>query len=293
MLQAFIELANTQNFTRAAERCHVSQPTLSAMISKLEDGVGIKLFVRDTRSVTLTPEGELFVEKARKIYDDIEASVVELKAYARQQKGEICIAALPTVASACLPEIIASYRRRHTDVRVNMYDMLSDRCLNMLRSGKAELAITALGVDDTEFNTSLVYQDPFVLVCHKSHKFVGQESVSWSELSGEAFVQFPTTSSIRQFLDDTADPLNMAQDSLEVEGLTTAASLVASGHGVSVVPELAKEFFNRPEICVIQLQDSKLVRDIFVVTNKGRRLSTASRGFLELINEYFRKKSKN
>lgn len=112
-LRAFIALNEQRNFTRAAQTCHLSQPAFSALIRALEDGVGTRLFDRDTRSVQLTSEGELFVDPARRLLDDMQHMLSDLEDHVQKRKGRAALAALPSLAAGWLPGIFARFRSMH------------------------------------------------------------------------------------------------------------------------------------------------------------------------------------
>ena len=111
LLGAFIALVDTGQFKIAAERCNVSQSAFSQMISRLEQQLGVKLFDRDSRRVSLTPEGRLLVPIARTLANDIQVMFDELRDHAEQRIGKVAIAALPSLSADWLPKILADFRR--------------------------------------------------------------------------------------------------------------------------------------------------------------------------------------
>jgi LysR family transcriptional regulator, carnitine catabolism transcriptional activator len=283
LLQAFLALDECRHFTRAAERCHVSQSAFSAVIQKLEDAIGTPLFNRDTRNVTLTPEGELFVEVARQLMADIESAFSDLRDHVARRKGRVAIAALPSLAANWLPPVIADYRRRYPDITVELYDVLSDQCLELLRQGKAELALTAPGQNSEEFETRTLCSEGFYLVCHRDHPLAKRRCIRLSSLAGCEFIHLARTSSVRQHLDPALRSVPLVNVGLEVEHLATLAGLIANGLGVSLVPELTLFQFRHPDLVAVPLDEAAIVRPILIVERKGRRLSVAAQGMLELI----------
>src|SRR5690606_2024877 len=149
---------------RAAQRCHTSQSAFSVMIQKLESAVGTRLFDRDTRKVTLTPEGELFAEVARTLIAEIESAFDDMAEYVAMRRGRVSIAALPSLAANGLPAVIAAYQKRYPGVTVTLSDALSDQCLALLRQGKADLVLTAPGANFQEFDSKTLCSDPFYVV---------------------------------------------------------------------------------------------------------------------------------
>lgn len=179
LLQAFVALADCRHFTRAAERCHLSQSAFSAVIQKLETALNAKLVERDTRNVMLTVEGEMFVEVARGLLADMEAAFGNMRDYVARRKGRVAIAALPSLAANGLPAVIAEYRASYPGIKVQLHDALSDQCLHLLRQGKVDLAITAPSARLAEFDTRTLCSDPFYLSAGATMRWPASAACSW------------------------------------------------------------------------------------------------------------------
>jgi len=283
LLHAFLALADCRHFGHAAERCHVSQSAFSAMIQKLETATGARLFERDTRNVSLTPEGEVFVEVARQLVADMEAALADMNDYVARRKGRVAIAALPSLAAGWLPPVLAAYRQRHPGVAVELFDAISDQCLDLLRQGKADIALTAPGPNLLEFTTQPLCADPFYLVCRKDHALAGKRRIKVAQLAGCEMIHLARSTSVRQHLDAVLRPGAVIHTGLEVEHLATLAALIESGLGVSVVPELTLFQFRLPNLVAIPVDAPELVRPLLIVTPKERSLSIAAQGLLDLV----------
>lgn len=287
LLQAFLALAQTRHFTKAAERCHVSQSAFSGTIKRLEDAVGVRLFDRTTRSVTLTPEGELFAEAAQQLEADIEAAFTDLADYVARRKGRVGIAALPSMASGWLPQVIGTYRRQHPPISVELYDTVADRCLDLVRQGKADLALTAAVPSAFEFVVEQLSAESFYLVCRRDHALASAPRVRLAQLAGEPFIHFARTTSVRQHVEAALRQVPVLHSGFEIERLGTAAGLIVHGLGVSVVPELTLFEFRHPELACVPLDAPELTRPILLVRRSGRRLSVAAQALLDLIQSSY------
>lgn len=286
LLHAFVALEETRHFTRAAERCHTSQPAFSAMIRKLEDAAGARLFERDTRNVTLTPEGELFAEVARTLIADIEAAFDDMADYVARRRGRVSIAALPSLAARALPAVIAEYRRLYPGVAVSLHDALSDQCLSLLRQRKADLVLTAPGADMLEFASRVLGSDPFYLVCRRDHPLANKRRIRPLELAGQEIVHLAPSSSVRQHVDVLLRDVGAVHAGFEVEHLATVAGLVEQGLGVSLVPELTLFQFRQLDLAAIPLVPQEQTRPILLVQRKDQALSIAAQAMLELIEKH-------
>ncbi|MGE4240014.1 LysR family transcriptional regulator [Ramlibacter sp.] len=281
-LEAFLVLAQAQHFTRAAERCHLSQSAFSQKIARIERAAGVALFERSTRHVTLTPEGEVFAEEVRRIQQDLQHALSHLQDLATRRIGKVAVAALPSVAAEWMPQVIARYRAAHPMIRIALYDTLAGGGLALLREGRVDMAVTA-GGDLREFATEVLKSERFFLVCRKDHAFARRRSVALAQLRDEDVVHLARGSSVRQHLE--AAQVAVATGALEVEHLATVAALVAQGLGVSVVPELTLFHFERAGLAAVPLRDAALRRPVVLARRKGKALSVAAQAMVEMIRE--------
>ncbi|TQK11221.1 DNA-binding transcriptional LysR family regulator [Herbaspirillum sp. SJZ107] len=291
-LQAFLALDECRHFTRAAERCHLSQSAFSVVIRKLEEAVGARLVERDTRNVTLTSEGALFVDVARALVADLDAAFTDMGDFIARRKGRVALAALPSLAANALPGVIAEYKRVYPGITVQLFDSLSDQCLHMLRQGKVDLALTAPGANLAEFSTRTLCSDPFYLVCRFDHALAHQQKIRLEDLAGCQLIHLAQSTSVRQHVDQLTRGIAVHHSGLEVEHLATVAGLIGHGLGVSLVPELTLFQFRSMDLVAIPLDTDVVARPILIVQHKERPLSHAAQGMLELIETRLRSTGK-
>ena len=139
-LRAFLVLAELRSFTRAAARCHLSQPAFSALIRSLEESVGARLFDRDTRNVELTVEGRLFTASAHRLVRDFDEALVDVRDHAARRRGRVAMALLPSLAAGWLPPVLVGFRGAFPGIEVEVADVLSEPCLDRVRGGSADFA---------------------------------------------------------------------------------------------------------------------------------------------------------
>ena len=279
-LDAFLALAQTQHFTRAAERCNLSQSAFSQKISRIEAAAGLRLFERSTRLVTLTPEGEVFVEEARRIRSDLRQALIGLQDLAQRRVGRVAVAALPSAAAEWMPPVIARYRAANPRIKVELYDTLAATGLSMLRDGRVDIAITA-GDDLQEFDCQVLRQEKYFLVCRDDHALASRRSIALAQAVGPDMMHLARSSSVRQHLQGQQGVSDAPVDGLEVEHLATLAALIAQGLGVSVVPELTLFHFRRDRLRAIPIRDPQLRRPIVLARPKGKALSIAAQAMVE------------
>lgn len=287
-LHAFLALNDCRHFTRAAERCNLSQSAFSVVIQKLEAAAGAQLVERDTRNVRLTPEGELFVDVARSLVADIDAAFSDMADFVARRKGRVSIAALPSLAAHGLPAVIAAYKTRFSGITVQLFDALSNRCLELLREGKVDLALTAPGANLMEFDTRMVCSDPFYLVCRADHALAGKRRIALRDLSGCDLIHLAKSTSVRQHVDTLVRGIAVNDSGLEVEHLASVAGLIQHGMGVSLVPELTLFQFRHLNLVAIPIEKNDVVRPIYLVKRKDRKLSIAAEEMFSMIETALR-----
>ncbi len=276
-LRAFAALAELRSFTQAAAASHLSQPAFSALIRQLEEALGLRLFDRSTRHVALTADGEAFRIAAQRVLAEFDAALAGMQALAARQRGRVSIALLPSLAADWLPGVLAGFRAAHPGIELEVADVLSEPCIERVRSGQADFALAAIRADTPELRAELFCSDDFHLVCPVDHPLASGREPRPKDVAAWPFVHLSRISSVRQVLDAAARPMAMAAV-LEVEQLATVAGMVAAGLGVSVVPALSLYAFRSPRLVVRPLHWSGLLRRIYLVRRRDRSLSAAAQG---------------
>ena len=281
-LRAFLALADECSFTRAAAACHLSQPAFSALIRTLEDELHTRLFDRDTRSVQLSAEGRLFEPSARQLMGDFSIAVNDLGDHVERRKGRVHVAALPSLAAGWLPAIFAEFKKTWPGISLNLSDLLSDPCIDLVRSGKADFALASTGAGHAGLGTALLCTDRFYLVCRKDHPLATEKVLTLKKLAPYPFIHMSRNSSVRQALDAALHPLQ-THTVLEVDQLATVTGMVEAGLGISVVPALTLFHFERKSLVTRPLAVANLTRKIYVVRRQEGSLSVAAQALHDLI----------
>jgi DNA-binding transcriptional LysR family regulator len=282
-LRAFVALVEERHFTRAAERCHQTQPAFSALIKSLEDAAGVRLFDRTTRRVELTTEGAVFNESASRILADMEAAVNELRDHVAKRKGKVSVAALPSLAAGWLPGIYADFHARHPGIELQLHDALLEPCLDLVRHGAVDMAVAACGQDMRGLKIEPLCEDLFYLVCRRDHPLATRAAVHLREMKGSPIIQLGRGSSIRQSLLRHAAFAKL-NTFLEVDHLATVTGLVAAGLGVSLVPAMTLFQFQHPDIRIVPLAGRiKMKRALYLIRRDDKSLSSAAQGFYDLL----------
>lgn len=281
-LRAFQALAAERNFTRAAAACHLSQPAFSALIRQLEESLAVRLFDRSTRHVALTAEGEEFERAARRVLAEFDAAWSGMRERAARQRGRVSIALLPSLAADWLPGVLAGFRAEYPGIELEVADVLSEPCIELVRGGRADFALAATRAETPELRAELFCSDDFHLVCPAGHPLAKLRDPRPRDLVPWPFIHLSRTSSVRQYIDAATHPQPLPSV-LEVDQLATVAGMVRAGLGISVVPALALYQFRSPELAIRPVRWPGLTRRIYLVRRRDRGLSVAAQGFYEWV----------
>jgi LysR family transcriptional regulator, carnitine catabolism transcriptional activator len=285
LLRAFLVLVDCGQFKLAAERCHVSQSAFSQMITRLETLFGARLFDRDTRRVSLTPEGRLLVPLARALEVDVESMFKELRDHAEHRKGRVAVAALPSLTADWLPGIVAEYRRRYPQIKLELFDAVTDSILDLVRKGSADFAIGALPAGSEEFDGELLFHEAYYFICRSDHPFATRRSLAVGQLAGCRYIHTLRAGSLWRWIEPHVRDIAFEDTGLEVQHLSTLAGLIANGLGESIVPGFALEQFHLHGLKSVRLRDKGLLRPLSMVKRRGQTLSIAARSLLQMIAE--------
>ncbi|HUL97461.1 MAG TPA: hydrogen peroxide-inducible genes activator [Usitatibacter sp.] len=240
-LRYVVALAQERHFGRAAQRCFVTQPTLSLALAKLEDELGMKLFERNKNEIIATPRGLAVVEQARRVLDEA-GKIQDIARGGRDQlAGALRLGVIPTIGPYLLPDLIPILRKRAPAMPLSIEENLTGALAPMLREGELDVVIIALPFALPGVKTRVVYEEPFSVVVPEGHPWQARKGVKPGELAQENLLVLNNGHCFRdQVLEacpgqpNTALPEGRAGSSLE-----TIRNMVASGLGVSVLPASA------------------------------------------------------
>ena len=277
-LRAFLAVAQTLSFAQACARLHLSQPALSLAIKTLEDAVGGALLVRTTRSVALTPEGEILLPIARRLLAEWDNTEELLRQHFTLQLGRVSIAAMPSFAANLLPVALKAFRDQYPKVNVTVHDVINEQVVEMVRDRRVELGVVLEpesldGLDFTPF-----YLDRFVAVVPAESPLADRTDLNWQALLDEPFIiTLQRPSAVRVLLEErVATELGQLPVAFESHQLATVGRMVAQGLGVSAVPSLCRLQMEELGDRCVALDQPRIERRIGLVRLLGFNLSSAA-----------------
>lgn len=239
-LHYLVAIADTRHFGRAAAACHVSQPTLSAQLKKLEQYLGVQLIERGTRRASMTTAGERIVARARAMLEASDDIVEIAKSFADPLAGRLRLALLPTIGPYLLPRVTPRLRKALPRLELMLYEYQTATLLARLRAGEIDAGILALPVDLDGLDVMPLYDEPFVLAAPSTHRLAKSGPLRTADLAGEAVLLLEDGHCLRDQALDVCNRVGMHEkQDFRATSLETLRQMVASGVGVTLLPELA------------------------------------------------------
>ena len=242
-LRYLVALADLGHFGRAAEACHVSQPTLSTQLRKLEDSLGVVLFERTSKTLRITPIGEQIVAKARWVLDEADSIVALARRRSGPLTGPFELGVIPTLGPYMLPWLLPPLERAHPELRLVVHEDLTERLVDQLGTHRIDAALLALPVDAPELNALPLFDEPFHLALPPGHRLAGGSAVRQSDLRRENLLLLREGHCLR---DQALEVCGFGSDSGERRGtdiraasLETICRMVAAGTGCTLLPVMA------------------------------------------------------
>ncbi|MGW7093304.1 LysR family transcriptional regulator [Streptomyces sp. NPDC054874] len=277
-----IAVAETNNFTRAAQRCLVVQSALSHQIARLEKELGSRLFERTSRRVRLTPAGAAFLPAARQCLDAAERAAAEVAAAVGEVRGRLTVGLIPTVAAVDLPSVLKDFHRRHPKARVSLSVGASEDLVEQVRKGEIEVAFLGIPVTARPRGVQAreLARERLIAVVSQDHPLAGESSVDLRRLSSEVFVDLPAKTAGRAQSDLAFAAAGLTREvAFEVTNADYLARLVAAGLGVALLPPAYVA--GLAGVTTIEVTDAP-ARVEYVIWGRESRTPAAA-AFLELL----------
>lgn len=267
-LQAFIQIAEYGSFRRAAVAMNLSQTALSHRIRKLETDIGLSLFQRTTRTLTLTRAGQEFFPKARDMLARLGSLYEDLKIEGQRARERVSIGCLSSLGDLYLPGVLRLFGEQNPDTTVVIFDehaaMLSDR----VAAGEAQFALTILGAQRWAEKQRVLYEEDFVAAVPAGHPLADRRHLTWADLAGHPLARVSTTTShgvmLSESLAGTASQLDWRY---EVQRTYMAGTLVLAGLAITVLPRAAIPVHET--VRIIPIGSPAVKRTVGIITQEG------------------------
>jgi LysR family hydrogen peroxide-inducible transcriptional activator len=287
-LRYLVAIAEHRHFSRAAEACNVSQPTLSSQIRKLEDQLGVTLLERTNKRVDLTPVGSQILTHAQRAL----AEAGQMEAVARAARdplvGPLKLGVIPTLAPYLMPRILKPLQQSYPGLVIELWEDQTRALVEGLRNHRLDVALLATETESSEITEIALFDEPLLAALPLDHRFAGAKSVHEKALTGELLVLAEGHCLANQALaacgSKNGQPRTALQSSMQAATLETLVNLVAAGYGATLIPALAADSLGQRGIAVLPLA-GRTFRTIRLASRPGFPRPQALRALEKIIRK--------
>ena len=244
-LEYLSAIGELKHFRKAAEKCFVSQPTLSGQIKKLEAEIGVQLLERTTRSVFLTPIGEEIVKIARRILADVDSIENMVSTYSDPMSGPLNIGLIPTIAPYLLPLIVQPLHQDYPQLEIVLHELQTEVMLNQLSEGTLDAGILAVPIEMKGLEEIILYTEPFYVAANIQHPFAAKLCINVEDLQDETVLLLEEGHCLRgQVMDVCSQTMTKERKDFQGTSLETIRHMVSTGIGITLIPQTAIDHKN-------------------------------------------------
>lgn len=283
-LRLFLNVGETLNLTRAAERTFLSLPAASARVKNMEEAFKTRLLQRMATGVSLTPAGEVLLRHAHSVFRQLECLYADLQPYADGLKGRLRLLANTTATNSFLADALSTFLAENPDVDVELEEKNSGDIVIAVRNGSADFGLVAGNIDVTGLDVMPLFRDELVVVTSLDHALAGAESLRFSDIvDTQQFVGIHPSSAIQAFLEDCATSLGKRIcQRVHVGSFEAVCRMVEAGAGIAVVPRACALRYSRPQaLRILRLQESWALRDRLLCRQRGRDMPHFCESFID------------
>lgn len=275
-------IARAGTFSRAAERCHVAQPSLSQQVRKLEEELGVRLFDRMKRQARLTPQGVAFLKRAETILAEVEAAKSEAADAENLLTGTLSLGVLPTIAPYLLPRMVESFAARFPGIQIVIQEDTTARLARATLAREVDFSIVSLPFGDDRLEALPLFTEELLLALPPGHQLAKRRAIPAAELEGESLIVMKEGHCLGDQVLNFCD-LRQARPRVGFRSsqLETIRAMVKAGLGLSLVPEMAVTDASAASPVYRRLEEPRPRRDIVAVWPRSQKPGRAMREFLQ------------
>jgi LysR family hydrogen peroxide-inducible transcriptional activator len=283
-LRYFVAVAQAHSFSRAAEACFVSQPSLSQQIAKLESEVGHRLLDRLGRRVQLTDAGRLLLDSAVAVLATVEDAKRRLKDDGNLAGARLILGAIPTIAPYLLPIVLRQFEKQHPGVEMTFHEDVTRNLIEAVIAGDLHFAIMALPIEDDRLDFEVLWTEPLLLALPRRHRLSRKKVITMNDLQDERFLLLTEMHCLgEQVLSYCRAHECLPHIACRAAQITTMQALIEQGLGISLLPESATRRSAHKGIVYRRLAGAGPSRTVAVIGRKHRYHSVAATHFLEVL----------
>ncbi|WP_341520609.1 LysR family transcriptional regulator [Pseudomonas sp. G.S.17] len=281
-IRAFLAVAHSGSFAKAALELNLSPSALTVQIQQLEEWLGVSLLERSPRHVSLTAAGQNNLRPMEKLLLDLDNIVAGSRDLAALRRGVVTIAALPSLCSGALPPVLRQFREQFPGVEVRLRDVVAQRIDALVREGEVDFGLGVKARMSHGLDFQVVMTDRLCLFVPHKHALARRSSIKLAALAGQPIILTGRDSSVRERVEQLfAEEQLELVPGLEANYMSTVLALVRQGLGMTLLPESADE--GRGDLVRVPVDHPGVSREIGLITRSNQSLSPAAQRFVELV----------
>ncbi|MEC1735822.1 LysR family transcriptional regulator [Bacillus mojavensis] len=285
-LEYFQTLARIQHVTKAAETLSLTQPALSRSIVRLENYLGVPLFDRQGRSITLNKYGERFLKRVDSIMKEFTEGREEIQSLLQPDQGEVSLGFLHTLGTTIVPNLIGAFKDQYPNVHFQLNQSHSNQLLDKLKSGELDLCLLASFPVESNIMWKPLWKEELFLFLPKHHVLATRQEITLNDIAHEPFVLMKEGFALRVTIDHIFEQVNITPNIVfEGEEAATIAGFVAAGLGVSILPDF--KGLDQTNIAKVRISWPRFERTVGISWIEGKYLSPVAENFKQYIINQF------
>lgn len=288
-IKYFMEVAKEEHVTEAAHRLHVAQSAVSRQIAKLEDELGVELFLREGRNVKLTYAGKIFLQHMETAMNEIDRAVAAIDNYLNPEVGKIRLGFPTSLATTTLPRVISAFRSQYSDVGFDFHQGSNKELRELVERGEIDFAFVSPVPESTpEISTQVFFSESMRVLLPNHHRLAKKERINLRELMNDQFVLFRTGYDMRKLVIEACRQVNFEPKvGFESEDVYTIKGLVEAGLGVSLLPETLLVEQTPSGTVSLPVGVPQVMRTVGVIATKVRTLPPSEKLFYDFLIDYY------
>ncbi|WP_185184149.1 LysR family transcriptional regulator [Bacillus subtilis] len=285
-LEYFQTLARMQHVTKAAKSLSITQPALSRSIARLENHLGVPLFDRQGRSISLNQYGHIFLRRVQAMMKEYTEGKEEIQALLKPDQGVVSLGFLHTLGTTLVPDLIGSFQQEYSNISFQLKQNHSYWLLERLKSGDLDLCLLASIKPENPIQWIKLWSEELFVFVPNDHPLASRKSITLNEIAGERFILLKKGYALRMTVDELFEKADIQPNIMfEGEEAATAAGFVAAGLGISILPDL--KGLDQSKITKIRVSWPECQRVIGIAWIKGRFLSPVAETFKQYVISHF------
>lgn len=283
LLQAFMLVAEHGSFRQAADLTHKSQSAVTSQIKQLESQLGVQLFHRTTRQVSLTASGLELLDSAKRAVYEVELGLRRIQETADLKRGRIFLACSTTIAATRLAKILAAFESDFPGIEVFVRELTSGDMHDSIRKGEVDFGIGPVS-DNQDFNFETILTENLYALVPKKLRETGGPTITMTELAEMPLLLLNSATVLRAVVDDTAKQLGLElKTRYQFNQAQTLISMANAGLGAAVLPAVVLPDHPNPDTHEMLIVEPELIRKVAIITLKGRSMSPAASRLAQLV----------